>query len=216
MAWLAPGWNLGDTLITIVGLFLILEGIALFFVQRKVIAMLIETLTLLALGVYDLTIFAIGLHSGEFGGRALVFGLAITLGAIADYSGYQTYKRASAAADPRLIESVQREIEDLIKAKPQESPDIVEMKIERRLKQLESWRIGFRDGHVLSVHFSRDSFRWHAHGAFFLPRKEVKVEFPVENRLEKHPKANVRLGEVHLEKASLDPSMYERLQRLAP
>lgn len=216
IAWLALGWNLHAILSTIVGLFLIAEGITIFIVQRKVIAMLFETFTLLALGIYDLVLFAIGLHGGEFAGTALFFGLGMTFGAIVDYSGYQTYKKASADADPQLIQSVQREIEDLVKAKLQDSPDIVELKIERRLKPLESWRIGFRDGRVLTVHFSRDSFRWHAQEAFFLPRKDVRAEFPVEYRLEKHPRANVRLGEVHLEKASLDPSMYERLQRLAP
>jgi hypothetical protein len=183
----------------------------------KVIIMPAATLALLALWEFALIgLAAMGKVHLALGGRTLFWAIAQAWGAFATWKTYSTYKMLREESDPVTVEQVRGYRDELRKAKPRQSLDLVEFDVNAgfvegtkryRLKPIEDLSLAARyKSHLRSLQLEEVSF---------VPRTEVTLTPEGGKWMSKKIKAIVQLGPLKLDKVSITPDMAERINPAA-
>jgi hypothetical protein len=198
----------------ILGLALVAAGVY----ERKVRdpqVILISAATLAGLALWNFALIALAsmgkLHLA-LGGRTLYWAIAQAWGAYATWKTYSTYKVLMEKSDPLTVQQVRESVNELKKAKPDQSVDLVQFEMNAgfvagtkcyRLKPVEDLYLVARyKSQLRSLQLEELSF---------VPRNEVTLTTDGEKWMSKKIKASVQLGPLKLDKVTITPEMASRI-----
>lgn len=183
----------------------------------KVIIISAATLALLALWDFALIgLAAMGKVRLALGGRTLFWAIAQAWGAYATWKTYSTYKTLREKSDPTTVQQVRGYIDELNKAKPKQSLDLVEFEANAGFVQgNKRYRLKPIEDFYLSARYRSQLGSLQLEEVNFVPRREVTLIPEGEKWLGKKIKASVQLGPVKLEKVIITAEMAERINPAA-
>jgi hypothetical protein len=202
----------------LLGLALIIAGIY----ERKVrdpnvIIVAASTLGVLALWNFALIgLAAAGVLHLVMGGKTLYWAIAQAAGAYATWKTYATYRTLRAEVDPVVVEQVRGYIDELKKAKPSQSLDLVEFDVNAGFVQgTNRYRLKPVEDLYLAARYRVQLGSMHLEEVTFVPRSEVLLT-PVGGKwASKKLKATVQLGSHTLNKATITREMAVRINPVA-
>jgi len=198
----------------LLGLALVVSGLY----EKKVRdpkVVIVSAATLAGLAIWNFTIIALsamGKTRLVFGGRTLFWAIAQIIGAYGTWKTYAAYKALQEKADDPTVQEVRGSIDELAKAKPAQTLDLVEFDASAgfiegnkryRLKPVE-------DMYVIARYKSQVGST-KLEEVTFVPRNEVAIIPEGEKFMSKKIKASVRLGALTIPKVSITPDMAARI-----
>jgi len=202
----------------ILGLALVAAGIYERSVRDpKVIVVSAATLAMLALWDFFLIgLAAMGKGELSLGGRTLYWAIAQAWGAFATWKTYSIYKGLLDGSDPLIVEQVRRNIEELHKAKPEQSLDLVEFDVNAGFVQgTKRFRLKPMDDLYLVAEYKVQLGRMYLQEVSFVPRGELALTPEGSKLMSKKIRASVQLGPVTLKKVSITSDMAARINPAA-
>jgi len=221
-AWSSFGWGLFTVLIGVlvrpenwldyiwlgIGAFLLVEGVLLFrssSADPKLV--LLESLALLILGLWNTVgIFLIVRQGGRpaMGGHSFIIGIAQLASAYATFRSYPMHKRICQHVENLFVQELEQMSTGLWKAKPVESPDIVEFLVGTFSSGNKKWKAKFLPEYVILA--SNKGRKFEVAG-----RPDVSIEPGSEKMFSKARKLTLKLGNETF-KAEMTPDAFERWQ----
>jgi hypothetical protein len=202
----------------ILGLALVVEGMYERSVRDpKVIIVSAATLAALALWHFALIgLAAMGKGELALGGRTLYWAIAQAAGAYATWKTYSAYKDLRDGTDPLVVEQVRGNIEELNKARPDESLDLIEFDINAGFVQgTKRFRLKPMDDLYLVADYKVQLGRMYLQEVSFVPRSEVTLTPEGGKWMSKKIRASVQLGPITLKKVSITSDMAARINPAA-
>ncbi|HEX3103060.1 MAG TPA: hypothetical protein VHQ22_01330 [Terriglobales bacterium] len=183
----------------------------------KVIIISAATLGVLALWEFALIgLAAAGKAHLALGGRTLYWGIAQAWGSYTTWKTYHTYKTLRETSDPLTVEEVREYINQLKKAKPGESLDLIEFEMNPGFGQARRvFRLKPIDDLYLIAEYKAQFRSLQLQGVSFVARNQVLLTAHGEKWMSKKIKATVQLGPTNLEKVSITPEMAMRMNPAA-
>jgi hypothetical protein len=198
----------------VLGLALVTAGIYERTVRDpKVIILSALTLAVLALWNFALIgLAAMGKVALTLGGRTFFWALAQAWGAVATWKTYSVYKALREEADPMTVQQVRGYIDELKKAKPEQSVDLIEFDANAGFGQAtKRYRLKIVEDLYLTARYKAQLGSLQLEEVNFVPRSEVSLTVEGEKWMSKKIRASVQLGPSRLEKVSMTPEMAERI-----
>jgi hypothetical protein len=206
--------NIWGTVSVLLGLALIAAGVY----ERKVRdpkVIIISAATLAGLALWNFTLIglaAMGKMQLVLGGRTLFWAIAQAWGAYVTWKTYSTYETLLKKSDPLTVQQVREYIDELNKAKPEQSVDMVQFDVNSgfvggtkryRLKPIEDL--------YLAARYKAQLGSLRLEEVNFVPRNEVTLTPEGEKWMSKKLKAIVQLGPLKLDKVIITPDMASRI-----
>jgi hypothetical protein len=202
----------------ILGLGLVAAGVY----ERKVrdphvIIMSAATLAVLALWDFALIgLAAMGKVHLLIGGRTLFWAIAQAWGAFATWKTYSTYKMLQQRSDPLVVQQVRAYIEELNRAKPDQSVDLIQFDASAGFVQgNRRYRLKPIEDLYLVARYRTQLGSSRLEEVNFVPRSQVTLTPEGEKWMSKKMKASVQLGMLKLEKVTITPDMAARMDPTA-
>jgi hypothetical protein len=179
----------------------------------KVIIISAATLAGLALWNFTLIILAAADKAQlALGGRTLYWAIAQAWGAYATWKTYSTYKTLREQSDPITVEQVRGYIDELKKAKPDQTVDLIEFELNAGfVKGTQRYRLKPVNDLYFAAQYKAQLGTLQLEEVSFVPRGEVLLTTGGEKWMSKKIKASVQLGPLKLEKVSITPEMATRI-----
>jgi len=178
----------------------------------RVIIIAAATLGVLALWNFSLVLMsAMGKTRLVFGGRTLFWAIVQIIAAYSTWKTYAAYKALRERADDFTIEQVRGYVDELRRAKPAQSLDLVEFDANAgflqgtkryRLKPVEDMYVASYKSQLGSTKLEQLAF---------VPRNQVTITPEGEKFMSKKMKAMVRLGASTISNVSITPEMAARI-----
>jgi hypothetical protein len=148
-------------------------------------------------------------------GRILFWAIAQAWGSYATWKTYSTYKMLREKSDPLTVQQVQAYMDDLKKAKPKQSVDLVEFDVNSFLQGTKRYRLKPVEDLYLAARYKAQLGSLQLEELNFVPRREVTLTLGGEKWMSKKIRATVQLGPFKLEKVSITPEMAARINPAA-
>ena len=183
----------------------------------KVIFISAATLAGLALWNFALIgLAAIGKAQLALGGRTLFWAIAQAAGAYATWKTYSTYKMLREQSDPLTVEQVRGYIDELKKAKPEQSVDLIEFEANAGFVEgRKRYRLKPIEDLYLVARYKAQFRSFQLEEVDFVARNEVTLPPEGEKWMSKKINASVQLGPVKLQKVRITPEMAGRINPAA-
>jgi hypothetical protein len=198
----------------LLGLALIVAGVYERKVRDpKVIIISAATLAVLALWNFALIGMAVlGKTHLPLGGRTFIWAIAQAWGAYATFKTYSTYKMLHEKSDPLTVQWVRQYIEELKKAKPEQSVDLVQFDASAGfVAGTKRYRLKPIEDLYLVARYKSQLGSLQLEEVNFVPRSEVMFVPEGEKWMSKKMKASVQLGSLKLDKVTITPEMASRI-----
>jgi hypothetical protein len=184
----------------------------------KVILVSAGTLAVLALWNFALIgLAAMGKLELALGGRTLYWAIAQAAGAFATWKTYSTYKALRDGSDPLAVEQVRGYVDELKKAKPDQSLNLVEFEVSAGFVQgTKRYRLMPVEHLYLAARYKAQLGSLQLEEVTFVPRNSVTLTPEGEKWMSKKIKASIQLGPLKLDKVTITPEMALRLNPGAP
>jgi hypothetical protein len=202
----------------LLGLGLIAAGLY----ERKVRdpqVIIISAATLGGLALWEFALIglaAAGKAHLALGGRTLYWGIAQGWGSYTTWKTYHTYKALRETSDPATVEEVRGYIDELRKARPKESLDLIEFEMNAGFGQARKvFRLKPTDDLYLIAEYKAQFRSLQLQGVSFVARNEVLLTPLGEKWMSKKIKATVQLGPLSLGKITITPEMAMRINPAA-
>ena len=206
--------NVWGAVSLVLGLALVVAGVY----ERKVRdpkVIIISAATLAGLALWDLMLVglaAMGKVHLALGGRTLFWAIAQAYGAYATWRTYSTYKMLQEKSDPLTVGQVREYIDELKKAKPEQSVDLVQFDVNSGFVQgTKQYRLKPVEDLYLAARYKPQFGSLQLEEIGFVPRNEVMLTLGQEKWMSKKLKASVQLGPLKLDKVTIAPEMAERI-----
>ena len=186
--------------------------------QRKVRdpkVVILSAATLGALALWNFVLIglaAIGNVQLASGGRILFWAIAQAWGAYGTWKTYSTYKALHEKSDPMLVEQLRGHIEELQKAKPEQSLDLVEFEVNAGFVEgRKCYRLKPMDDLYLFARYKSQFSSLQLEDIGFVLRNQVKLTPEGEKWMSKKIRASVQLGPQALQKVTVTQEMAARI-----
>jgi hypothetical protein len=180
---------------------------------------ILSAATLAGLALLDFTLVALAAMDKEelaLGGRTIFWGMAQAWGAYATWKTYSTYKMLRETSDPVTVEQVRGYIDELNKAKPEQSVDLVEFEANAGFVQGNMrYRLKPIEDLYLVARYKKQLGSSKLEEVNFIPRAEVTLTPEGGKWMSKKIKASVQLGPLKLDQVIIRPEMAERINPAA-
>jgi len=210
--------NVWGAVSVLLGLALIGAGVY----ERKVRdpkVIIISAATLAGLALWNFALIglaAMGKVQLALGGRTLYWAIAQAWGAYVTWKTYSTYKTLQEKSDPLTVQQVREYIDELKKAKPGQSVDLVEFEVNAGFVQgTKRYRLKPIDDLYLAARYKAQFGSLQLEDVTFVPRSEVMLTLEGEKWMSKKIKASVQLGPLKLDKVIITPDMASRINPAA-
>jgi hypothetical protein len=216
-AVVAANNNLGAVSV-LLGLALIVAGVYERKVRDpKVIIVCAATLAGLALWNFALIgLAAMGKVHLALGGKTLYWAIAQAWGSYATWNTYSTYKMLLEKSDPLIVQQVREYVDELNKAKPEQSVDMVQFDVNSGFVQgTKRYRLKPIEDLYLAARYKAQFGSLQLEEVNFVPRNEVTLTPAGEKWMSKKIKASVQLGSLKLDKVIITPDMASRINPAA-
>ena len=183
----------------------------------KVIIISAATLAGLALWNFALiALAAMGKVHLALGGRTLFWAIAQAYGAYVTWNTYSTYKMLLEKSDPLTVQQVRGYIDELKKAKPEQSVDLVQFDVNSGFVQgTKHYRLKPIEDLYLAARYKSQLGSLQLEEVGFVPRSEVMLTLEGEKWMSKRIKATIQLGPLRLDKVVITPEMALRISPTA-
>ena len=183
----------------------------------QVIIISAATLGGLALWEFALVgLAAVGRVHLALGGRTIYWGVAQAWGSYSTWKTYQTYRVLRETSDPATVEQVRGYIDELKKAKPDESLDLIEFEMNAGFVEgRRVYRLKPTEDLYLIAQYKAQFRSLRLQQVSFISRNEVLLTPQGEKWMSKKIKATVQLGSLTLQKVSITPEMAMRINPAA-
>jgi hypothetical protein len=205
-----------------VGLLLGLALIAAGVYERTVRdpkVIIISAATLAVLAVWNFALIglaAMGKAHLAVGGRTLFWAIAQAGGAYATWKTYSTYKMLLEKSDPLTVQQVRGYLDELKKAKPEQSVDLVQFEVNAGFVQgTKRYRLKPMEDLYLVARYKMQLGSSKLEEIDFVLRNQVTLTPEGEKWMSKKIKASVQLGPLKLEKVTITPDMAARIDPAA-
>jgi hypothetical protein len=180
---------------------------------------LISAATLASLAIWNLALVALaamGTVELALGGRTLFWGIAQLWGAFATWKTYSTYKMLHEKSDPATVEQIRGYIDELKKAKPDQSVDLIEFEANAGFVEgRKRYRLKPVEDLYLVARYKAQLGSRELEEVDFVPRAQVTLTPAGEKWMSKKINASVQMGPLTLPKVTLTPEMAERINPAA-
>jgi hypothetical protein len=198
----------------ILGLALVAAGVY----ERKVRdpqVIIISAATLAGLALWNFALIAMAsmgkLHLA-LGGRTLYWAIAQAWGAYATWKTYSTYKLLLEKSDPLTVQQVREYMDELKKAKPAQSVDLVQFEVNTGfVSGTQCYRLKPVEDLYLVARYRSQLGSLRLEELSFVPRNSVTIATEGEKWMSKKMKASVQLGSLKLDKVTIAPEMASRI-----
>jgi hypothetical protein len=147
-----------------------------------------------------------------FGGKTLYWAIAQAWGAYATWATYHTYKMLREKSDPLIVQQVREYIDDLKKAKPEQTVDLVQFDVNAGFPQgTKRYRLKPVEDLYLAARYKAQLGSLELEEVNFVPRGEVTLSPEGEKWMSKKMKASVQLGPMKLDKVLITQTMASRM-----
>ncbi len=179
----------------------------------KVIVLSTITLAILALWNFALIgLAAMGSVHLALGAKTLYWAIAQAFGAYATWKTYAAYKILRTESDPLAVQQVHGYIDELKKAKPGQSMDLIEFDMSGEfLQATKRYRLKPVEDLYLAARYKVELGSMSLEEVIFVPRNEVALIPEGEKWMSKKIKASIQLGALKLEKVTITPEMAARI-----
>ena len=208
------GHNVWGAVSLLLGLALVVAGVY----ERKVRdpkVIIISAATLAGLALWDLMLVglaAMGKVHLALGGRTLFWAIAQAYGAYATWRTYSTYKMLQEKSDPLTVGQVREYIDELKKAKPEQSVDLVQFDVNSGFVQgTKQYRLKPVEDLYLAARYKPQFGSLQLEEIGFVPRNEVMLTLGQEKWMSKKIKATIQLGPLRLDRVTITPEMASRI-----
>ena len=175
--------------------------------------------TIAVLALWDFALIglaAMGKVHLLIGGRTLFWAIAQASGAFETWKMYSTYKMLQQRSDPLVVQQVSAYIEELNRAKPDQSVDLIQFDASVGFVQgNRRYRLKPIEDLYLVVRYRTQLGSWRLEEVNFVPRSQVTHTSEGEKWMSKKMKASVQLGMLKLEKVTITPDMAARMDPTA-
>jgi hypothetical protein len=202
----------------VVSLFLGLALVAAGVYERKVRdpkVIIISAATLAGLALWNFTLIglaAMGKVELLLGGRTLFWAIAQAWGAYATWKTYSTYKMLQEKSDPLTVQQVRGYVDELNKAKPEQSVDLVQFEANTGFVQgNKRYRLKPIEDLYLVARYKTQLGSSQLEEVSFVRRDQVTLTPEGEKWMSKKIKASVQLGPLKLDKVTITPDMAARI-----
>lgn len=202
----------------LLGVALIVTGLY----QRKVRdphVVLISAAMLGSLAVWNFAIIALaamGKAHLAMGGKTLYWAIAQAWGSYSTWATYSTYKTLRQKSHPLIVEQVRGYIDELNKAKPEQTVDLIQFDVNPGfLQSTKRYRLKPFEDLYLAARFRTQFSSLQLEEVSFVPRSAVTIAPEGEKWMSKKMKATVQLGPLTLEKVVITPDMASRISPAA-
>jgi len=198
----------------VLGLALIAAGIYERRVREpKVIIISAVTLAVLALWNFMLIALAVmGKMQLVLGGRTLFWAIVQAGAAYLTWKTYSTYKMLLEKSDPLTVQHVRGCIDELKKARPEQSVDLVQFDVNTGfLQSTKRYRLKPIEDLYLVARYRTQFGSLKLEEVNFVQRNEVALTLEGEKWMSKKIKASVQLGPLKLDNVSITPDMALRI-----
>jgi len=198
----------------ILGLALVVAGLYERTVRDpKVIILSAATLAVLAIWNFTLIgLAAMGKVHLLAGGRTLFWAIAQAAGAYATWKTYSTYKMLQEKSDPLTVQQVRGYVDELKKAKPEQSVDLVQFDVNAGFLQgTKRYRIKPIEDLYLVARYKTQLGSSQLEEVSFVRRDQVTLTPEGEKWMSKKIKASLQLGPLKLDKVTITPDMAARI-----
>ena len=206
--------NVWGAVSLVLGLALVVAGVY----ERKVRdpkVIIISAATLAGLALWDLMLVglaAMGKVHLALGGRTLFWAIAQAYGAYATWRTYSTYKMLQEKSDPLTVGQVREYIDELKKAKPEQSVDLVQFDVNSGFVQgTKQYRLKPVEDLYLAARYKPQFGSLQLEEIGFVPRNEVMLTLGQEKWMSKKIKATIQLGPLRLDRVTITPEMASRI-----
>jgi hypothetical protein len=210
--------NIWGAVSVVLGLGLIAAGVY----ERKVRdpkVIVISAATLAGLALWNFTLIglaAMGKVQLALGGRTFYWAIAQAWGAYATWKTYSVYKTLREKSDPLTVQQVREHIDDLNKAKPEQSVDLIQFEVNAGFVQgTKRYRLKPIEDLYLVARYRTQFGSSNLEEVSFVPRSEVTIAPEGEKWMSKKIKASVQLGALKLDKVTITPDMASRISPTA-
>jgi hypothetical protein len=210
--------NVWGSVSLLLGLALVVAGIYERKVRDpKVIFISAATLAVLALWNFMLIgLAAMGKVHLALGGRTLFWAIAQAYGAYVTWKTYSTYKMLREKSDPLTVGQVREYIDELKRAKPGQSVDVVQFDVNSGFVQgTKQYRLKPIEDLYLAARYKSQFGSLELEEVGFVPRSEVVLTLGEEKWMSKKIKATIQMGPVRLDKVTITPEMASRISPAA-
>ena len=180
---------------------------------------IISAVTLAGLALWNFALIglaAMGKVELALGGRTLFWAIAQAWGAYLTWKTYSTYKMLREKSDPMTVQEVSGYIDELKKAKPEQSLDLIEFEANAGFVQgTKRYRLKPIEDLYLAARYKAQLGSLQLEEVTFVPRGEVTLTPEGEKWMSKKIKASVQLGPLKLDKVSITPDMATRINPAA-
>jgi hypothetical protein len=180
---------------------------------------IISAATLAGLALWNFTLIglaAMGHADLALGGRTLFWGIAQAWGAYTTWNTYSTYKMLMEKSDPLTVQQVREYIDELKKAKPEQSVDLVQFDINAGfVAGTKRYRLKPIEDLYLAARYKSQFGSLQLEEVSFVPRSEVMLTMEGEKWMSKKIKAAVQLDPLKLDKVIITPDMASRISPAA-
>jgi hypothetical protein len=183
----------------------------------KVIIVSASTLALLALWNFTLiALAAMGYMRLALGGKTVYWAIAQAWGAYATWKTYSVYKTLRDETDPVTVDQVRGYIDEVNKAKPAQSLDLVEFDTNAGFVQgTTRYRLKPMEDLYMTSEYKVQLGRMHLQAVAFVPRNAVALTPEGGKWMSKKIKATIQLGPLALKKVTITPDMAARINPAA-
>jgi len=206
------------TVSVVLGLALIMAGLYERSLRDpKVI--LISAATLAGLGLWDLALVVFAaMDKGKLvlGGRTIFWAIAQLWGAFTTWKTYSTYTMLHEKSDSLIVQQVREYIDELKKAKPDQSIDLIEFEVNAGFVEgRKRYRMKPIEDLYLVARYKAQLGSLQLEEVDFVPRAQVTLTPEGEKWMSKKINASVQMGPLSLSKVSVTPEMAARLNPAA-
>jgi len=206
--------NVWGAVSLLLGLALVVAGVY----ERKVRdpkVIIISAATLAGLALWDFMLVglaAMGKVHLALGGRTLFWAIAQAYGAYATWQTYSTYKMLREKSDSLTVGQVRGYINELKKAKPEQSVDLVQFDVNSGFVQgTKQYRLKPIEDLYVAARYKSQFGSLQLEEIGFVSRSEVMLTLGEEKWMSKKIKATVQLGPLRLDKVTITPEMASRI-----
>jgi hypothetical protein len=210
--------NIWGAVSVLLGLSLIAAGVY----ERRVRdpkVIIISAATLAGLALWNFTLIglaAMGKVHLALGGRTFYWAIAQAWGAYVTWKTYSTYETLLEKSDPLTVQQVREYIDELNKAKPEQSVDLVQFEVNAGFVQgTKRYRLKPVENLYLAARYKSQFGSLQLEEVGFVPRNEVTLTPEGEKWMSKKMKASVQLGPLKLDKVIISPDMASRINPAA-
>jgi len=176
---------------------------------------IVSAATLAALALWNFTLIglsAMGKTRLVFGGRTLFWAIVQAIGAYSTWKTYAIYKALREQVDDSTVQEVRSYIDELSKAKPAQTLDLVEFDANAGFKEgTKRYRLKPVEDMYVIARYKSQVGSTKLEEVTFVPRNEVTITAEGEKFMSKKIKATVRVGPTLVSKVSITPEMAARI-----